>query len=113
MAAHQVVNVTVVATPPDNATGTATATAQLASTDNASPAACPHPMATVPATTSANQPTGGVQGIQTTGVGDVSTPSTGANEGNGLLRALLTGLFLILAGVTVLTGLRRNPHAEL
>jgi hypothetical protein len=30
-----------------------------------------------------------------------------------MLRSLLVGLFLMAAGITVLTGLRRNPHAAI
>ncbi len=54
-------------------------------------------------------PTSGVQGVTiTSGVLSVTTPSTGA--GDGILRSTMVGLCLMLSGLMVVIGMRRNPH---
>jgi len=105
--------VTVTATSPTSATDTAIASADFrgVSTESNADPSNPNCLATAKANTQSSPVIGQVQGIQTTSAPELVTPVTGA--GGGMLRSLLVGLFLMGAGITVLTGLRRNPHAAI
>jgi hypothetical protein len=105
--------VTVTANSPVTATDTAIANADLKGTEAAdsTPVNCQPLAAEAQANSQATPVVGQVLGISTTAPALV-TPSTGAG-GSGMLRSLLVGLFLMAAGITVLTGLRRNPHAAI
>jgi hypothetical protein len=57
-----------------------------------------------------NKPVSQVQGITVGPVQAVTTPTTGA--ASGMLRSSIIGICLMISGLVVITGRRRNPHAD-
>ena len=94
-----------VSVPSDQTAAKVTATATMTASTVVT-AACPAVQASTEATTSGTvPPTGGVLGV--TSVGPIVTPSTGASSG-GLLRSSFTGACLLISGLIIVTGVRRE-----
>ena len=108
LAAGQNVTLSVTVTVPSTASGAAAASAVMTATDHSTIPDCPHPSASVNASTSGNVVVGQVQGVQSV-TGVVAVPVTGSG-GTGLLRSSITGLALLVSGLIVVTGWRRDPH---